>query len=132
MVTPLDNNLTPSRLLSDPFPPGLPPPPPRGPRLLPPVAQSLTPGRAAGQGVPNFLHAVSQQFSMGFQFALPGHVSVETSYVGSISQRLTMTRNVNQYPDQFLSLRNRLNAQAPNPFAGVITDPTSALSLPTA
>jgi hypothetical protein len=74
---------------------------------------------------------LSQQFSMGFQFVLPGQVSVETSYAGTISQRLTMTRNINQYPDQFLALGNRLNASAPNPFAGVITNPTSALSLPT-
>src|SRR6185503_14060827 len=78
-----------------------------------------------------FRHGLSQQFSMGFQFALPGQVSVETSYAGTISQRLTMTRNVNQYPDQFLALGNRLNASVPNPFAGVITNPTSALSLPT-
>jgi hypothetical protein len=132
MVTSLDNNLTPYRFLSDPFPAGLTQPPGSGPGLLTGVGQSLTAGRAEVNGVPIFRHAVSQQFSMGFQFALPGHVSVETSYVGSVSQRLTMTRNVNQYPDQFLSLRNRLNAQAPNPFAGVITDPTSALSLPTA
>jgi len=42
-----------------------------------------------------------------------------------------MTRNVNQYPDQYLALGNRLNASVANPFNGVITNPTSALSLPT-
>jgi hypothetical protein len=68
---------------------------------------------------------------MGFQFALPGQFSVETSYVGNISQRLTLTRNINQFPDQFLSLGNRLNARVANPFEGVITDRTSALSQPT-
>jgi hypothetical protein len=60
---------------------------------------------------------LNQQFSSGFQFALPGQISVETSYAGTVSQRLTMTRNVNQYPDQFLALGNRLNAQVSNPFA---------------
>jgi hypothetical protein len=54
--------------------------------------------------------------------------------VGSLSQRLTSntsTRNINQYPNEFLSLRDRLNARVANPFYGVITDPTSALSQPT-
>jgi hypothetical protein len=131
MVTSLDNNLTPFRYLADPFPAGLTQPPGNAEGLLTGVGQSLTAGRAEADGVPRFLHGLSQQFSTGFQFALPGQVSVETSYAGTISQRLTMTRNVNQYPDQFLALGNRLNASVPNPFAGVITNPTSALSLPT-
>ena len=63
------------------------------------MGQSLTAGRAEEDGVPSFLHGLSQQFSMGFQFALPGQVSVETSYAGTVSQRLTITRNINQYPD---------------------------------
>jgi hypothetical protein len=131
MVTSLDNNLTPFRYLSDPFPSGLTQPPGSGEGLLTAVGQGLTAGRAEANGVPRFLHGMNQQFSMGLQFALPGQVSVETSYAGTVSQRLTITRNVNQYADQFLTLRNRLNAQVPNPFAGVITNPTSALSLPT-
>ena len=117
MVTSLDNNLTPFRYLADPFPAGLTQPPGSAEGLLTGVGQSLTAGRAEANGVPRFLHGMSEQFSMGFQFALPGQVSVETSYAGTISQRLTMTRNVNQYPDQFLALGNRLNASVPNPFA---------------
>jgi hypothetical protein len=81
--------------------------------------------------VPSYRHGLNQQFSMGFQFALPGKVSVETSYAGTVSQRLNMTRNINQYPDRFLALGNRLNAPVANPFLGVITNPTSALALPT-
>jgi hypothetical protein len=131
MVTSLDNNLTPFRYLSDPFPAGLTQPPGSGEGLLTAVGQSLTAGRAEANGVPNFLHGMSQQFSMGFQFALPGQVSVEAGYAGTVSQRLTMTRNVNQHPDEFLELGNRLNARVANPFAGVITNPTSSLSLPT-
>jgi hypothetical protein len=131
MVTSLDNNLTPFRYLSDPFPAGLTQPPGSVAGLLTGVGQSLTAGRAESNGVPLFRHGLAQEFSLGFQFALPGKISVETSYAGTVSQRLTITRNINQYPDQYLALGNRLNATVPNPFAGVITDPTSALSLPT-
>ena len=62
---------------------------------------------------------------------LPGAISVEASYVGNVSRNLTITRNINEYPDEFLNLRTRLNARVPNPFYQVITDPTSALSQPT-
>jgi len=82
-------------------------------------------------GVPEFSHGLSQQFSLGFQFALPWNISLESSYVGNVSQRLTINRNVNQFPDEFLTLKTRLNARVPNPFLGVITDPTSSLSQPT-
>src|SRR5207302_4217047 len=37
-------------------------------------------------------------------------------------------RNVNQYPDRYLALGTALNAQVPNPFFGVITDPATSLS----
>jgi hypothetical protein len=53
---------------------------------------------------------------------------VDASYSGNVSQRLAMTRNVNQYPDAYLPLKTRLNASVPNPFFGVVTDSTSSLS----
>ena len=62
---------------------------------------------------------------------MPGAISTEASYVGNVSRHLTISRNVNEVPDQFLNLRTRLNARVPNPFYQVITDPTSALSQPT-
>jgi len=132
MITSLDNNLTPFHRLADPFPSGLTPPPGASGGLLTAVGQGLTAGAAAGGTIPAYLHGFSQQFSMGFQFVLPGNFSVETSYVGNISQRLTMSRNVNQYPDAFLPLRTRLNASVSNPFFGVITDRASSLSQRTA
>jgi hypothetical protein len=142
MVTSLDGNLTPFRRLSDPFPNGLVRPLGSAAGLLTGVGHSLTAGAASDNGVPNYLHALSQQFSMGFQFVLPGQISVETSYVGNVSQRIMAAqyntgslvvrgRQVNDFPNEYLSLRTRLNARVPNPFLGVITDPTSALSQPT-
>jgi hypothetical protein len=142
MVTSLDGNLTPFRTLSDPFPSGLSQPPGAARGLLTGLGQSLIAGAAEPNGVPRFRHAISQQFSMGFQFALPGQISLETSYVGNVSQRLTIAqtnvgslvtrgRLVNDFPNEHLALKTRLNARVPNPFLGVITDPTSILSQPT-
>ena len=135
MVTSLDNNLTPFNTLRNPFPNGLVQPPGTGGGLLTGVGQSITAnGIEAGAVLPRFRHGLTQQFSQGFQTVLPGELSIQASYVGSLSQRLTTNisnRNINQYPNEFLALRDRLNARVPNPFFGVITDPTSALSQPT-
>jgi hypothetical protein len=131
MVTSLDGNLTPFNRLANPFPNGLNTPPGADGGLLTGVGQSISAGRVGDSLVPDFKHGLSQQFSLGFQFVLPGAISAEAGYVGNISRNLTISRNVNQHPDEFLSLRTRLNARVPNPFFGVITDPTSALSQPT-
>lgn len=131
MVTSLDNNLTPFNRLANPFPNGLNTPQGAAGGLLTGVGQSISAGRVGENLVPDFKHGLSQQFSLGFQFVLPGAISAEAGYVGNASRNLTISRNVNQYPDEFLSLRTRLNARVPNPFFGVITDPTSALSQPT-
>jgi hypothetical protein len=129
MLTSLDGNLTSFNTLRNPFPNGLVRPPGAAGGLLTAVGQGVTAGSASqGNFLPNFKHGFAQQFSQGFQFVLPGELSVQAAYVGSLSQRLTMTRNVNQYPDSFLPLRTRLNASVTNPFRGVITDTTSALS----
>ena len=129
MITSLDNNLTPFNTLRSPFPSGIVRPPGSAGGLLTGVGQSITAGAAsAGNFLPNYLHGLNQQFSQGFQLVLPGDLSIQASYVGSLNQRLTVTRNINQYPNQFLSLNTRLNARVPNPFLGVVTDPTSALS----
>lgn len=129
MVTSLDNNLTPLNTLRNPFPSGLSQPPGATGGLLTGVGQSITAGGAsAGNFLPNFVPGLAQQFSQGFQFVLPGDLSIQASYVANVSQRLTITQNINQYPDRFLSLNTRLNATVPNPFFGVVTDPTSGLS----
>jgi len=131
MVTSLDNNLTPFNRLANPFPNGLTSPPGAAGGLLTGVGQRITAGAAGEHLVPDFKHGLSQQFSLGFQFVLPRSISMEASYVGNVSRRMTMTRNINEYPDEFLNLHSRLNARVSNPFYQVITDPTSALSQPT-
>lgn len=129
MVTSLDNNLTPFNSLRNPFPSGLVRPSGAAGGLSTGVGQSITAGRASQSNfLPDYRHGLNQQFSQGFQIVLPGNLSIQASYVGSLAQRLTVTRNINQYPDRFLPLQTRLNARVPNPFFGVVTDPTSSLS----
>ena len=130
MITSLDGNLTPFNRLSNPFPNGLVQPPGTSKGLLTAVGQSITAGISSpGNYLPDFLPGLSQQYSQGFQIVLPKQISVEASYVGDHSQRLTINnRDANQYPNSFLALKTRLNAQASNPYFGVIADPTSALS----
>lgn len=132
MVTSLDDNLTPFNRLSDPFPAGLVQPPGAAGGLLTGNGQSLTAGLiAADEEVPNYKHGMSHQFSTGFQLVLPGRVSLDIAYVGNVSRRLPITRDINQFPDEYLALGPRLNESVPNPFYGVITDPRSELSQPT-
>ena len=132
MISSLDNNLTPFNTLSNAFPNGLVQPPGAANGLLTAAGQSITTNAAPIGSLPDFRLGLSQQFAMGFQFVLPAQISLETSYAGNVSQHLSIdNRNVNQYPDQYLALQNRLNAKVPNPFFGVITDTTSALSQPT-
>jgi hypothetical protein len=128
MVTSLDNNLTPFNTLANPFPGGVALPPGASGGLLTGVGKSINAGLAAIGSVPDFKDAMNQQFSMGFQFVLPGQVSLETSYVGNNVQHLPISRNINQYPTADLALGNLLNSKVPNPFFGVITDTTSSLS----
>ena len=128
MVTSLDNNLTSFNKLANPFPSGVAMPPGASGGLLTAVGKSINGGLAPIGSVPNFKDAMNQQFSTGFQFVLPGQVSLETSYVGNNVQHLSISRNINQYPTADLALGNLLNSKVANPFYGVITDTTSSLS----
>ena len=136
MVNSLDNNLTPFNRLADPFPGGITLPTGSSLGLMTGVGKSITAGGAPIGSAPPFLAGLSQQFSLGLQLALPGQMALDVSYVGNNSQRLNIFngsstsngRNVNQYPDQYLSLGSGLNARVSNPFYGVITDPTTLLS----
>src|SRR5262249_2975831 len=129
MVTSLDNNLTPFNTLRNPFPSGLSQPLGAAGGLLTGVGQSVTAGAASpGNFLPDFRPGLNQEFSQGVQMVLPAELSTQASYAGTLPQPLTISGNINQYPNQFLPLQTRLNARVANPFFGVITDPTSALS----
>lgn len=102
LVTSLDGGRTPiSNLINNPFPSGL---------LLPP-GSSAGPLTNIGQGLtvvnPKFILPHMDQFSFGFQYALPGHSKIDASYVGSRGKNLESSQSVNFIP---LGLRQQCDA----------------------
>jgi outer membrane receptor protein involved in Fe transport len=129
----------PTVFLSDPFPAGFPPAPGR----------SLGPDTLIGQSIfavePERPTAYNQQWNLVLQREIADGMAIDIAYVGSKGVRLPIqTANLNQLPPAYLdyALQNYaragvtsptafFNQQVPNPFFGVITNPNSALRLPT-
>jgi len=71
-----------------------------------------------------------QQWNFNIQRELPGGIAFEAAYAGSRGVHLLAAgQQLNQLPDQYLSLGTQLTRQVPNPFYGIITNGT--LSGPT-
>ena len=111
MVATLDN-LTPATTISNPFPAG----------ILPslndrdPLANT---GSSIAAPVYAFRNGYSQTWSVGVQRQLPWGLVADGHYWGSKSSRLQVSWNIDQLPDQYLSLGTRLNDLVANPFAGL-------------
>jgi hypothetical protein len=122
-VTTADGGLTPFTLLSDLFSTG----------LDQPTGSSLGMRTLLGQGIrgdPRWVRVgYMQEWSFNVQRELPGKVHVEAGYVGSRGVKIPATFQLNTLPDQYLSLKQGLLDQVPNPFASVVTSGT--LSRPT-
>jgi hypothetical protein len=114
-VTPLFN-------LGNPFPQG----------LLAPIGSSQGLSTLLGQNVTGALRdqKVSYQvtWSADVQRQLPSGLVVTIGYAGSLGRDLLSAVNLNQLSDDQLALGSALLQPVPNPFYGVITDPTSLLS----
>lgn len=131
-ITSLDGGRTPLTYLRNPFPDGfcINGGATNGPFSGPNTAL----GQAIGESwFPEFLNPVVQQWSFNLQREMFGGLVVETGYIGNKGNHLIDGGRAahNQLPEQYFSLGNTLNDQVANPFAGVITDPTSTLRLPT-
>lgn len=118
-----DNGQTFRATLANPFPDG----------LLEPVGSALGLMTNAGLGVSfpydgDVRNPSTQRWSLGFQRELPWQMLVEATYVGSHSQHLPITRQLDAVPQQYLSTspvrddatNNRLSQQVPNPFVGLV------------
>jgi hypothetical protein len=102
LVASLDGGRTPiSNLINNPFPSGLLLPPGSSAGPLTNIGQSLTVVN------PKFILPHMDQFSFGFQYALPGHSKIDASYVGSRGNNLESAQAVNFIP---LSLRQQCDA----------------------
>jgi hypothetical protein len=117
-VTPLFN-------LSNPFPQG----------ILKPTGSSLGLATLLGQSISGPVRqqrvAYQSQWSFDIERQLPFSILTEIGYSGTSHVALPAQVAYNQLrPDQ-LALGSQLTRTVQNPFYGYITDPTSALSLPT-
>ena len=117
-VTPLFN-------LSNPLPGG----------FIAPTGNSLGLSTNLGQGVSGPLRRqrlpYQMQWSFDVQRQLPWKSVIEVGYAGSTGVALPSGVQYNQIADSQLSLGTQLLQTVPNPFVGLITDPTSTLSRPT-
>ena len=117
----LDNGVTYTSTVANPLPNG----------LLPPLGAAGGLRTNLGQAVtafdPNISPAYSQRWSIGLQRFLPGEFLIDASYVGNRSTNLSVTRQINGTPAQYLSKLpvrdqpaiNFLTAQFPSPFSGL-------------
>jgi len=114
-----DSNRTPADNLTNPFPRGFQQPTGSSKGLLQNVGDSVT-----------FIdqdnkHGYVHQYSMDIQRELPGNVIFTIGYVGSKSLKLSVggtnssTVNINQLPNQLLSMGTQLQQSVSNPFFGI-------------
>jgi hypothetical protein len=121
-VASLDNGLTPFNRLNDPFPTGILQPPGRDPSF-----QETLLGKDISAVVTNSPYSYAQQWNFNIQRELPDGTLVDAAYAGSKGVHLpSHTQNLNQLPDQHLSLGTALQDQVPNPFLGLISSGTLA------
>jgi hypothetical protein len=124
-----DSMRTISAYLSNPFPDGFNFPPGR----------SLGAATKLGLGIgeSNFdawKNSLIQQWNFNIQHELPGNMVAEIGYLGNRGMGLIDgdgTYQYNQLDPSYLSMGSDLLKIVPNPFYGIITNPTSSLSKPT-
>lgn len=126
VITTLDG-ITPIVDLANPFPSGINQPQPAG---------SFGPGLFLGQAVNSlvlsFATPYTQQWNFSIQQGLGQSTLLEAAYAASKGNKLGLPAlNVNSLTAEQMALGTANQRLVPNPFFGVITDPTSSLSLPT-
>src|SRR5262249_15002051 len=100
--------------------------------MLPLTGNSLGLATSVGQSItaPFRTQNVSYQavWSFDVQREVIRNLVLTVGYAGNAGVRLLSNVNINQLPDSALALGTQLLATVPNPFGGVVTDPTSLLS----
>lgn len=113
------DSVTPHDLISNPFPQG----------ILPPLNDRdplANVGQTVAAPVKNYHNGYAQTWSVGIQRELPGSLLLDVHYWGNKGTGLLNSWNINQLPNQYLALGQKLNGLVTNPFYGLI--PTGSLS----
>lgn len=126
IITTIDG-ITPVVNMSNPFPNGV-----NQPLSRSGLGPDLFLGQTVNSLILSFDTPYTQQWNFSVQQALGKAALLEVAYAASKANKLGLpTLNVNSLTAE-QTARGTLNQQlVPNPFFGVITDPTSSLSLPT-
>ncbi|HZS50248.1 MAG TPA: TonB-dependent receptor [Bryobacterales bacterium] len=125
----LDGGLTQYASLSNPYPSGLTPAPGRNPLAWI--------GHGVDSYIPSYINPQIQQWLFSIQRELPGNAVLEVNYSASKATHNyfggeDLPGNYNKLNPVYWGLgRTALESLVPNPFHGIITDPTSPESLPT-
>ncbi len=113
--------------ISNPFPGGIVPPPGRNPSY----ATTLL-GQSLQAPMLNNPYGYAQQWNADLQHQLGNGFLIDVAYGGAKGTHLPVeSPNINQLPDQYLSLGSSLLSSVPNPYYGLITSAGSPLAQPT-
>src|SRR5262249_15576902 len=125
MVTTLNGGISPYNTLDNPFPQGIQLPPGSSQGLLTLIGQDAATNRRSDHT------GYMQQWNFDIQRDLGKARVLDVTYSGSAGVGLPAgwSTQINQVPDQYLSLGSALQQQVPNPFASVVT--SGPLSQPT-
>ena len=130
--TTLDNGTTFVASLSNPFPNGV--TQPLGTKNGPISGINTDLGGGVGSYFTAYMNPVIQQWNFNIQQQVKGNWLVQVGYLGSKGQHLPdgeSSYTFNQLPASYLSLGPALVAKVPNPFYGLIQNPTSIYAQPT-
>lgn len=122
LVATLNGYLTPAATLANPFPGGIQPPTGSTQGLATNLGKSVT------FYAPNPAYAYSSRWQVSIQRELFQGVLFDIGYIGNRASKLPVDRNFDAIPNQYLSTSpvrdqttiDRLTANVPNPFAGLI------------
>jgi Carboxypeptidase regulatory-like domain/TonB dependent receptor len=132
MIVSLDSNRTPATTIDNPFPNGF--NLPTGNTLGNLTRLGLGVGAGDGGVFTDYHSPYIQQWNLNIQRELPANIVTEIAYIGSKGTRLQdgeVGVLLNQLHPSVLSLGSDLLTQVPNPFFGIITNPSSPLRTPT-
>jgi hypothetical protein len=130
--TTLNNGTTFIASLSNPFPSGV--QLPLGTVAGPISGINTDLGGGVGSYFIAYMNPVVQQWNFNIQQQVKGNWLIQVGYLGSKGQHLPDGESnftYNQLPDSYLKLGSALLTQVPNPFYGLIQNPTSVYAQPT-
>jgi hypothetical protein len=127
MVTSANGGLTPLNTLSNPFPGGL-----IEPLNNDPAGLVRFEGQSFNAPIPGQPFTSVQQWNFQVQHQIAQGLSLDVGYAGSKATHLAFSvLQINQLPDQYLSMGAALLNSVPNPFYGALPGSAGTLGLPT-